>query len=85
MASTVHPCDSDHVRKLGRLVAAHEERISKVEEALTGIGEISETLVSIKRYVKTWGPVIATAAISSGIFSGRFGQFVAALLKGLGY
>jgi hypothetical protein len=67
--------------KVERMLQDHETRIKRLETVYPGIQEITDIVTSIKKYVKIWGPIVATAAISSGIVSGKWGAFFRALLQ----
>lgn len=70
-ASTV----DDTIIPVAVTLANHEARILVLEE-------INGTINKIWKTLKRWGPIVATAAISSGVVSGRWGAFFHALFSG---
>lgn len=85
---------SEAARSYLRLQASKplEQRVAEIEvwqlganEALSSVHEIHELASWIKTMIKRWAPVIATAAVSSGLFGGKFAAFLAAFLKAAGF
>lgn len=63
----------------GHRLDDHEKRIEALETAQVDIAELVSIVKSSVRYIKLWGPMIATAAVTSGVVSGRWGAFLSAL------
>lgn len=75
-----------------RILADHEDRLRNVEkdceahgqalDAMQDIASLNETLTKVWRFIKWGGPLVITAAVTSGIVSGRWGAFLNALFSG---
>lgn len=60
----------------------HNERISKLEQHDASIDEVLDVAKAILKWVKLGGPMVATAAVTSGLVSGKWGAFFHALFTG---
>ena len=60
-------------------IEALEARVDAVEKDNAQIGELIATMEKIARYIKLGLPAVASAAVTSGIVSGKWGAFFKAL------
>jgi len=59
----------------------HETRIQQLEQTDIDLQEITILLKKVIKYVKVGLPMVASAAVTSGIVSGKWGAFFAALFS----
>jgi len=59
-------------------------RVKTLEDNLEIIQQLPELLSKIKKYVKIWGPIIATAALTSGVVKGPIADFLATIMRTIG-
>jgi hypothetical protein len=64
-----------------RTLADHSERLRNIEQSNLDLSELVEIAKRVKRYVKLGFPILVTAALSSGIVSGKWGAFLHALIQ----
>jgi hypothetical protein len=57
-----------------------DKRVEALEGAVKDIHEISVTSKKVLGLIKVWAPIIATAAVTSGLVNGKVGAFLAALI-----
>ena len=59
----------------------HETRLQSLESIAEDIGNISDTVDKIFKYIKIAAPSIISAAIAAGIVNGKLGAFLNALFQ----
>lgn len=70
------------IKEHGRIISNHEERLVSLEHSRDTINDMADTVAKIAKYIKVWAPMVGTAAVTSGIVSGRWGAFLSALFHG---
>jgi len=63
-----------------RLISKHNTRIERLEKVLLILEEVPALLTKIKKYIKIWGPIIATAALTSGVVKGPIADFISNIM-----
>jgi hypothetical protein len=71
--------DNDRLSALERRMSNVESDIKSIKDSMTTIEDLSDTINKLVRWVKTSLPLIATACVTSGIVSGKWGAFIQAL------
>lgn len=71
--------DDDRLSALERRMSNVESDIKSIKDSMTTIEDLSDTINKLVRWVKTGLPLIATACVTSGIVSGKWGAFIQAL------
>lgn len=73
-----------HLARIGKLEETqkdHSMRIDKLEATDIELAELTRLVRKIIKYIKIGLPAVASAAVTSGIVSGKWGAFFAALLN----
>lgn len=73
-----------HLVRIGKLEDTckdHGERIAQLEQFDRDLNEIANLLKKVAKYLKIGLPMVASAAVTSGIVSGKWGAFFAALFQ----
>jgi archaellum component FlaC len=72
----------------GERLSALEDRMTKLETDVTSIkngmadlSDMADDVRKVLRWLKNGLPLVATAAVTSGIVSGRWGAFLQALFS----
>lgn len=69
------------ITKLEETSKLHADRILKLEQTDLELAELTRLVRKIVKYIKIGFPAVASAAVTSGIVSGKWGAFFAALLN----
>lgn len=74
--------DKPNVSNHHHVLRHHDARLTKLEQHDASIDEVLDVAKAILKWVKVGGPMVATAAITSGLVSGKWGAFLHALFVG---
>lgn len=64
-------------------IMSQSEKIENLHQRLIPVEEVNDVIMKTHKYVKWLLPIVITAALSSGLASGRFGAFLHALFTGV--
>lgn len=74
-----------------RRVGALEKRVKDMEDTLQGmaadvrtLADMAETVNSIRRLVKRWGPWLLTVIVTSNVFGEKIGKILGAIASSAG-
>jgi hypothetical protein len=74
--------DKPNLANHHHVLKSHHDRITKLEQHDANLDEVLEVVRAIFKWVRIGGPMVATAAVTSGLVSGKWGAFFHALLSG---
>lgn len=85
---TITPIRDDEAHKrideLMKWKSDHLKVHENLDTALETVLDVHSIVTKVAKRIKYWGPVIAAAAVSSGVASGKWGAFFNALFTGHG-
>lgn len=61
-----------------------ERRVSEIEAMREDLQTLKTVMEHATRMFKFWAPIVATAAVTSGLVGGKAGAFLASIVQHLG-